>query len=158
MIPPRKNAKPWKKKWVGAAVCTEALRACQRLGRGIWKKWNGYHRRSLVETKIYCFKRLGERVMARTPDLTTTAARDLGAAAFAIAGMTPANVQATQLYDAPTINVLLFLEDLGFCAKGEGGAFVTETGIGPGGKVPINTNGGGAVVRASWHVRNLHHY
>lgn len=66
MIPPRKNAKPWKEKWVGAAVCTEALRACQRLGRGIWKKWNGYHRRSLVETKMHCFKRLGKQVMART--------------------------------------------------------------------------------------------
>ena len=43
-----------------------ALRACQRLGRRIWKKWSGYHRRSLVETKMNCFKRLGERVMART--------------------------------------------------------------------------------------------
>ena len=37
-----------------------------RLGRSIWKKWSGYHRRSLVETKMHCFKRLGQRVMART--------------------------------------------------------------------------------------------
>jgi len=37
----------------------------QRLGRAIWKKWSGYHRRSLVETKMRCFKRLGERVNAR---------------------------------------------------------------------------------------------
>ena len=44
----------------------EAVRACQRLGLALWKKWNGYHRRSLVETKMHCFKRLGERVMART--------------------------------------------------------------------------------------------
>ena len=37
-----------------------------RLGYAIWKQWSGYHRRSLVETKMHCFKRLGERVMART--------------------------------------------------------------------------------------------
>ena len=66
VIPPRKNGKPWKAKLVGAGVRNEALRACQRLGRSIWKKWSGYHRRSLVETKMHCFKRLGERVMART--------------------------------------------------------------------------------------------
>lgn len=66
VIPPRKNAQPWKEKLVGALARNEALKACQRLGRGIWKKWSGYHRRSLVETKMHCFKRLGERVMART--------------------------------------------------------------------------------------------
>ena len=47
-------------------VRNEAVRACERLGRKIWKRWSGYHRRSLVETKMHCFKRLGERVMART--------------------------------------------------------------------------------------------
>ena len=50
-------------------MCNAALRACQRLESCIScirKKWSGYHRRSLVETKMYCFKRLGERVMART--------------------------------------------------------------------------------------------
>ena len=41
------------------------MRATRRLGRSIWKKWSGYHRRSLVETKMGCFKRLGARVMAR---------------------------------------------------------------------------------------------
>ena len=66
VIPPRKNGKPWKETRQGAAVRNAALRACQRLGRGIWKKWSGYHQRSLVETKMHCFKRLGERVMART--------------------------------------------------------------------------------------------
>ena len=44
----------------------EAVKACKRLGRTIWKRWSGYHRRSLVETKMNCFKRLGEKVMART--------------------------------------------------------------------------------------------
>ncbi|MDH0431374.1 IS5 family transposase, partial [Comamonas thiooxydans] len=66
IIPPRKNARAWKGTQAGASSRNEALRACQRLGRRIWKKWSGYHRRSLVETKMNCFKRLGERVMART--------------------------------------------------------------------------------------------
>ena len=43
-----------------------AIVACKRLGRKLWKSWSGYHRRSLVETKMKCIKRLGERVMSRT--------------------------------------------------------------------------------------------
>ena len=68
IIPPRKNAQLWKvnTNQPGERVRNEAVRACQRLGRKIWKHWSGYHRRSLVETKMHCFKRLGERVMART--------------------------------------------------------------------------------------------
>ena len=66
VIPPRKNAKAWKATLAGSLVRNEALCACHRLGWRIWKKWSSYHRRSLVETKMYCFKRLGERVMART--------------------------------------------------------------------------------------------
>lgn len=66
VIPPRKNAQAWKATLAGALARNEALRACHRLGRSIWKKWSRYHRRSLVETKMHCFKRLGERVMART--------------------------------------------------------------------------------------------
>ena len=48
-----------------------------------------------------------------------------------------------ELYDAFTINTILFLEDLGFCKKGEGGPFVSEGRIAPGGVLPVNTNGGG---------------
>lgn len=66
VIPPRKNGQRWKETLAGASVRNEALKACRRLGWRIWKKWSGYHRRSLVETKMHCFKRLGERVMART--------------------------------------------------------------------------------------------
>lgn len=65
IIPVRKNGKPWKENTPGASVRNETLRATERLGRGIWKKWSGYHRRSLVETKMRCFKLLGERVNAR---------------------------------------------------------------------------------------------
>lgn len=66
VIPPRKNASLWHRPSPGAESRNEAVRACRRLGRQIWKTWSGYHRRSLVETKMHCFKRLGERVTART--------------------------------------------------------------------------------------------
>jgi acetyl-CoA acetyltransferase len=60
-----------------------------------------------------------------------------------MAGVTAADVDEALVYDAFTINTVLFLEDLGFCAKGEGGAFVQGGAIGPGGRFPVNTNGGG---------------
>lgn len=81
--------------------------------------------------------------IAQMPDLTVTAARESGARAFANAGIQPRDVDVVQLYDAFTINTILFLEDLGFCAKGEGGAFVQSGAIAPGGALPVNTNGGG---------------
>ena len=77
------------------------------------------------------------------PDLTVTAARDSGARAFAMAGLTVDDVDVAGLYDAFTISPLLFLEDLGFCAKGEGGSYVENGAIAPGGRFPVNTNGGG---------------
>ncbi|OLO13286.1 IS5 family transposase, partial [Corynebacterium diphtheriae] len=43
----------------------ELLRTVTRLGRTLWKKWSGYHRRSLVETKMHCIKLLGDKLMAR---------------------------------------------------------------------------------------------
>lgn len=77
------------------------------------------------------------------PDLTTTSARESGRRAFAQAGYGPADVDMVQLYDAFTINTIMFLEDLGFCPKGEGGRFVSDGHIAPGGGLPVNTNGGG---------------
>jgi hypothetical protein len=68
IIPSRKNAPPWKENRPGAAVRNDILRAVRRFGRTLWKKWSGYHCRSLVETKTRCFKLLGERVMARDFD------------------------------------------------------------------------------------------
>lgn len=76
-------------------------------------------------------------------DLTVTAAAQSGQQAFAMAGLTPADMDMAQLYDAFTINTILFLEDLGFCKKGEGGAFVQGGAIAPGGRLAVNTNGGG---------------
>lgn len=77
------------------------------------------------------------------PDLTTTAAKHSGARAFAQAGVKPSDIDVVEVYDAFTINTLLFLEDLGFCKKGEAGAFVEGGRIAPGGQLPVNTNGGG---------------
>ena len=77
------------------------------------------------------------------PKLTETAALDSGRRALAMAGLTPADMHVVELYDAFTINTILFLEDLGFCKKGEGGAFVAGGAIAPGGRLPVNTNGGG---------------
>ena len=68
VIPARKNARPWLETTPGAQARNEILRATRRLGRTIWRRWSGYHRRSLVETKMRCFKLLGERVMARDFD------------------------------------------------------------------------------------------
>lgn len=81
--------------------------------------------------------------VAQATDLTTTAAAESGPRAYAAAGIGPRDVQVVQLYDAFTINTILFLEDLGFCPKGEGGRFVASGAIAPGGALPVNTNGGG---------------
>lgn len=83
------------------------------------------------------------RYIGAMPDLVRTAAIESGGRAFAQAKVAPADVNAAQLYDAFTINPILFLEDLGFCAKGEGGPFVAAGTIAPGGRLPVNTNGGG---------------
>lgn len=83
------------------------------------------------------------RQISQMKDFTVTAARESGSRAFAAAGVSPSDIQAVELYDAFTINTILFLEDLGFCAKGEGGAFVEGGRIAPGGVLPVNTNGGG---------------
>ena len=53
-------------KWIEFAHRNEAVKACKRLGHIIWKCWLGYYRRSLVEAKINCIKRLGEKVTSGT--------------------------------------------------------------------------------------------
>src|SRR5690606_27447467 len=83
------------------------------------------------------------RQISSMEDLTVTAARDSGARAYAMAGLSKDDIDLLCLYDAFTINTILFLEDLGFCPKGEGGRFVSGGAIAPGGVLPVNTNGGG---------------
>lgn len=81
--------------------------------------------------------------ISNMPNLVETGARRAGEIAYSQAGVGPADVDVVGVYDAFTINTILFLEDLGFCAKGEGGAFVSGGNIAPGGGLPVNTNGGG---------------
>ncbi len=81
--------------------------------------------------------------ISQMPDMTTTAAAVTGPRAFAEAGINPADIDMAMIYDSFTITVLLLLEDLGFCKKGEGGAFVQHGRIALGGQLPINTDGGG---------------
>jgi acetyl-CoA C-acetyltransferase len=77
-------------------------------------------------------------------DLTSSAAAVSGPAAFAEAGCAPGDIKYASIYDSFTITVLIQLEDLGFCKKGEGGKFVADGNLISGtGKLPFNTDGGG---------------
>lgn len=83
------------------------------------------------------------RSVSSMHDLTVTPSKESGERAFAAAGIGPKDIDMLQTYDAFSINTLLALEDLGFCKKGDGGPFVEDGAIAPGGKFPVNTNGGG---------------
>ncbi len=77
-------------------------------------------------------------------DLTYSAAAWSGAAAFEEAGIKPADIRYASIYDSFTITVLMQLEDLGFCEKGQGGAFVADGKLIAGqGRLAVNTDGGG---------------
>jgi acetyl-CoA acetyltransferase len=82
-------------------------------------------------------------MISQMPDVTVTPGALSGPAAFAAAGLTPAQIDVIELYDSFTITVLLALEDLGFCKKGEGGPFVADRALRPGGALPGQTTGGG---------------
>jgi len=81
--------------------------------------------------------------VAQCPDLTVTPGRASGRDAFAMAGISACDVDVFEPYDNFTHAVLLYLEDLGFCGKGEAGAFVAEGRLRPGGSLPSMTSGGG---------------
>jgi acetyl-CoA acetyltransferase len=83
------------------------------------------------------------RNISQMPDLTTSAVAESGPRAYEVARLGPEDMDVVMLYDAFTINTVLFLEDLGFCEKGEGGPFVSGGRISPGGELAVNTNGGG---------------
>jgi acetyl-CoA acetyltransferase len=82
-------------------------------------------------------------MITEMPDLTVTGGAVSGPAAFEMAGIKHDDVDLLMGYDSFTITALLHLEDLGFCSKGEGGAFVEDGRLGPGGSLAMNTNGGG---------------
>jgi acetyl-CoA acetyltransferase len=84
----------------------------------------------------------GHEHISQAQSLTTSAALWSGQRAYRMAGVGPADIDFANLYDCFTPVVLIELEDLGFCAKGEGGPFVAEGSIAPGGRLPVNTHGG----------------
>lgn len=81
--------------------------------------------------------------IAEMPDLTRTSASVTGPRAMGEAGIRPGDVDVLLAYDSFTISVLLALEDLGFCGKGEGGSFVENGALRVGGALPTNPDGGG---------------
>lgn len=113
----------------GAVIVTSAARA-----------------RDLRKDPVYVFgsaEAHWHKDISQMRDLTRTAASVTGSEAFKNAGLRPSDVDVVQVYDAFTINTMLFLEDLGFCPKGESGPFVENGAIAPGGVLPVNTSGGG---------------
>lgn len=82
-------------------------------------------------------------MISQMPSYTSFAARNSGKRAFEMAGVRHEDLDLAMIYDSFTYTVLLSLEELGFCAKGEGGAFVSNQRTAPGGDFPMNTNGGG---------------
>jgi acetyl-CoA acetyltransferase len=102
--------------------------------------------RDLRQPPVYVLGAAGAQThwnISQMPNFTQTAAAQCGPEAFARAGVTPDDIDTIQFYDSFTITVLLLLEDLGFCAKGEGGKFVEGGTLKLGEKLPLNTDGGG---------------
>ena len=81
--------------------------------------------------------------MSEWPDFTVSPAAVSGRLAFERAGVRPDEIDVAEIYDAFTYMTLVTLEDLGFCAKGEGGEFVRKGRLTVGGELPVNTDGGG---------------
>lgn len=114
----------------GAVVVTTAERARNTRHGPIWVLGHG-------EAHTH-------NTIANMPDLAThQAAVASGRAAFAMAGLTTADIDVAEIYDSFTITVVMTLEALGFCGRGEGGSFVSGQRTAPGGPFPMNTNGGG---------------
>jgi acetyl-CoA acetyltransferase len=102
--------------------------------------------KDLEQAPVYVLGAAGAQThwnISQMPDYTVTSAATAGPIAFERAGVTPADIDTIQFYDSFTITALLLLEDLGFAPKGEGGSFVQEGHLKRGGKLPLNTDGGG---------------
>jgi acetyl-CoA acetyltransferase len=113
----------------GAVVLTTAERARDLRKRPVYVLGSGFSATHLS--------------ISQMEDLTTTGAVESSGRAYGIAGVRPDDIDVVELYDSFTISVVLALEDLGFCEKGEGGSFILGNRTGPGGELPANTSGGG---------------
>src|SRR5207302_3764181 len=102
--------------------------------------------RDLAQPPVYVLGAAGAEThwnISQMPDYTSTAAAICGPEAFKRAGVTPGDIDTVQFYDSFTITALLLLEGLGFCKQGEGGPFAAEGHLRRGGRLPLNTDGGG---------------
>lgn len=102
--------------------------------------------KDLAQPPVYVLGAAGAQThwnISQMPDYTRSAGAIAGPIAFERAGVTPADVDTIQFYDSFTITVLMLLEDLGFCPKGEGGKFIQDGHLRRGGDLPLNTDGGG---------------
>ena len=83
------------------------------------------------------------RSIAQREDITSTGAVESARRAYEVSGVGLDEIDVFEIYDAFSTQLLVMLEDVGLCAKGEGGPFVDQTDFGPGGQLPLNTSGGG---------------
>lgn len=113
----------------GAVVLTTEERALDLAKKPVWVLGTG--------------EATSHSTMSQWPDFTESPAKQSGRLAFERAGLTPADVDICQIYDAFTSMVVMTFEALGFCGKGEGGAFVEDGKMRLGGALPTNTDGGG---------------
>jgi acetyl-CoA acetyltransferase len=115
-------------------------------GAGAFVMTSAERARSLPKPPVYVLGAAtctDHMVIGQMSDLTTTPGAVSGPRALQMAGLEAADVDVLMGYDSFTITALLHLEDLGFCKKGEGGPFAADGHLGPGGTLPMNTNGGG---------------
>jgi acetyl-CoA acetyltransferase len=92
--------------------------------------------------------------ITQRPDMTTLGLAKAAPRAFEMAGVTPGEIDVAEIYDCFTFTVICEIEDLGFCKKGEGGAFVEGGRIGLGGELPVNTHGG---LLSQAHIAGMNH-
>lgn len=127
-------------------------------GAGAFVMTSAERARDLAKPPVYvlgagtCHDHL---MISEMPDLTTTPGAVSGPRAFRMAGIKPDDVDVLMGYDSFTITALLHLEDLGFCAKGEGGPFVASGVLGPEGKLKVNTGGGQLSAYYMWGMTPL---
>jgi acetyl-CoA acetyltransferase len=92
--------------------------------------------------------------ITQRPDMTRLGVAKAAPKAFAMAGVTHADIDVAEIYDCFTYIVMCQIEDLGFCKKGEGGAFVENGALGLGGRLPVNTHGG---LLSQAHMAGINH-